>query len=451
MKIRNQFYILLLGILIVPALTLGVFGVNDYLRSADTTFVPGYKEISQIAGRAIDRSSWERMAGLISRKPANMDFVIMDVDSRVLFSTIAEYPQSSYLSSAQLIRLIYESKSRYLYQMDFPPPSVKNRFFVVSRIMYEEHRVPQPFYGIIMTLIILLLVIFLFTAIMSILIARSITNSVMILEKSTRRIAEGELDLNVEVKGSNEIISLTGSLNRMRLGLKEDQARRSRFIMGISHDLKTPLSLIKGYTEAIADGLADDPVMRKKSLEIIGNKVDRLNGMIDDLISFVKLDTGEWRRNLRDHAIAPLLHDFGKRAATDGNLLNRRIEYRIEIPDTVIVPLDERLFLRVLENISSNSLRYTREGGKIFINASLDGADIVISITDNGPGIAQEDVPHIFDLFYRGNNSRRDEGMGLGLSVVKSIADSHGWKIHVESEPDKGSTFTIIIPYHTNE
>jgi signal transduction histidine kinase len=232
----------------------------------------------------------------------------------------------------------------------------------------------------------------------------------------------------------------------MRLSLKEAQTRRSRFIMGVSHDLRTPLALIKGYTEAIADGMADSPEMRKKSLEIIGAKITQLEELIDDLINFVKLDSGEWRASLETRAIKPILDGYASRLSADGSLLGRKVVTRIDIPDTLEIPVDERLCIRALENLSGNALRYTAGGGTVCFEAELaDEKTLLIRVSDNGSGIHAEDLPFIFDPFYRGSNSRREEGKGLGLSVVKSVIDSHGWGIEVKSVTGQGSVFTVKI------
>ena len=131
----------------------------------------------------------------------------------------------------------------------------------------------------------------------------------------------------------------------MRVALKEENSRKARFIMGISHDLKTPLALIKGYAEAIADGIADDPEAIRKSLDIVGTKVDQLEGMIDDLIGFVKLDTGEWRQHLEKRTIAPILRSFAHRMTEDANLLERNFESDISLPESVSAQIDVRLRL----------------------------------------------------------------------------------------------------------
>jgi Signal transduction histidine kinase len=446
MKIRTQFQLLIGGIIIVPVIVMGALLLIEYYRAPERTLIPGYREVSRIAGTDISQKDWEQLSAFISRKPQNIDFIILDTNSTVLHSTVAEFPAASRLSDPELIRLIRGSNNKYLYQMDSPTRTGESKFLVVTRILRHAHRPPDPIAGIIRSIMAVFLIVLAFSCSMSFLIARSITRSVTILEENTRRIAAGELDLSIDARGSNEITSLTLSLNRMRLALKEEQTRRFRFIMGVSHDLKTPLALIKGYTEAISDGLADDPEMMRKSLGIVGSKVNQLEEMIDDLIGFVKMDTGEWRQHLRNHAISPILQTFARRIASDGNLLKRTVEYDIAIPDTVIVPLDERLFLRALENITTNSIRYTAEGGLVRIEAGMESDGLIISVSDNGSGIAREDIPHIFDLFYRGSNSRREEGMGLGLTVVRNVADSHGWSVSVTSDPGKLTKFAIRIP-----
>lgn len=448
MKIRTQFYWLIAGIVIMPIIMMFAIGLLGYVyvRGQDTVLVPGYREVESIAGKDIDEKDWKEITEYIARSPRFFDHVVLDSSRTVLYSTIPEYPAKTKLPDAELAALLWKSDDKYHYQSDVPKESGASQFLVVKRIPVDSNRRFDPFLWMLRYFLIILLVIFAFSTTMSAIIARSITKSVMLLEEKTRRIAEGELDVEIDAKGSNEITSLTVSLNRMRLALKEDHARRSRFIMGISHDLKTPLALIKGYAEAISDGLADDPEMMKKSLEIVGSKVDQLEGMIDDLIGFVKLNTGEWRQQLRRKPVAPILRDFVRRIASDGNLLKRKIEYDISVPDSISVPLDERLFLRALENITTNAIRYTQESGLVRIAAAVDGKTIRISVEDNGVGIRQEDIPRIFDLFYRGSNSRREEGMGLGLAVVKSVADSHGWKVAVASAHGNGSIFTITIP-----
>ncbi len=446
MKIRTQFYILAAGIIVVPLLIFtGLYALQKSHESVAIK-MPGYDEVASMAGGSIDRRSWERLSSFIAHRPSTMEFTVLDTDRRIIFSTIAEHVSGTKMSDEALLGYIRQTSGAYLYQLDSPVRVGEGGFLVLTRIRRGDHHLMDPFERIFATLIVLFAVLFVFSAVMSVLIARSMTESVRLLDGATRRIAAGELDRSIEVRGSNEITSLAASLNSMRLALKDDQARRSRFIMGVTHDLKTPLALIKGYAEAIGDGMADSEEARDRYVDVIATKVDQLAGMIDDLIEFVRVDTGEWRRRLQIVPLAPLMRGLYRRVEADATLLRRRAECSIDIGDDITVPLDERLVTRALENIVNNALRYTAEGGLVRIDARTEAGSAIIEISDDGPGIEASDMPNIFDPFYRGSASRREQGMGLGLAVVKGIIDSHGWDIAVQSVPGTGSRFTITIP-----
>jgi signal transduction histidine kinase len=429
---------------------------------------------------------WKAVSSFISHSRPNTQTAIFRSDLMVIYSTIDDFVPGQTVTEEEIISLIQTASPRYGYTFESPPwlrprssaskGAQNSKIFVLmktDRDAPRPHRPPNPMVQMARVLLGVIAVILVFVIIMALLIARSITQSVLVLEQATRRIAAGELDTAIDIKGSNEITSLTSSLNHMRLALKEDEQRRSRFIMGITHDLKTPLALIKGYAEAIGDGVTADPVSRLRSVEIIAAKVDQLEGMIDDLIDFVRVDSGEWRRALVKVNLAAFLSSFTKRVKDDAELLNRRVEVNIDIPADLLIPMDERLAVRALENLVNNSLRYTQEGGLVRIAAYMEGRSgqgprsaAVIEVSDNGPGIDEKDLPHVFEVFYRGSASRREQGMGLGLSVVKGVADSHGWEISVESGGSgahessgtndssglqgsfgfQGSRFRIVIP-----
>ncbi len=447
MKIRNQFHILVLGILVMPVFVVVGLYVLQRSRQAEAVQMPGYDEVARMAGGTFDRKSWDRLADFIAHRPATIDFTILDAENRVVFSTMKAYHAGDIVNDGILLGYIRETSSDYYYQMDAPARLGESGFLVLTRIDRAD-RGPPDFFRL---LVVLILTIFLFSASMSVLIARSITHSVLSLDEATRHIASGELDRIVSVHGSNEITSLASSLNSMRLALKDDQARRSRFIMGVTHDLKTPLALIKGYAEGIGDGMADGPKERDRYVGIIGAKVDQLAGMMDDLIDFVRFDTAAWRSRLERAPLAPFLRGLCRRLEADAVLLGRRAEVTIDLPEDLSVPFDERLFTRAIENIVNNALRYTDSGGFVRVLARAEPAGmaperVVIEISDDGPGIEAADLDNIFDPFYRGSSSRREQGMGLGLSVVKSVLESHGWSIDVVSYPGEGSLFTIAIP-----
>ena len=321
-------------------------------------------------------------------------------------------------------------------------------WFLVFGIVLISMLIPLSYFIHSILLITFIILLIVFAICTSIIITRTITRSVQVIEDTTRRIAEGELDLNVtiNVKGNNEITSLAGSLNKMRNALKEKELSRSRFIMGISHDLKTPLALIRGYAEAIEDGVAEDLVSRSGATEIIIEKADQLEDMINNLINFVRMETGDWREQLHEINITVFLKSFTKTLKADVELLRHEFISDISLPDNLPVLMDEKLVQRALENLVNNAVRYSPNGSCIRLTAVLAGNAVELTISDNGPGIDKEALPHVFEMFYRGSSSRREQGMGLGLAVVKWVVDYHGWSISASSEKDQGASFIITIP-----
>ena len=266
-----------------------------------------------------------------------------------------------------------------------------------------------------------------------------------LLERATRRIAEGDLDHVLEARGDDEFSSVTRSFERMRISLKEEQSKRFRFLMAVSHDLKTPLTSIKGYVEALQDGLADDPQDRQKYLKILKEKSDTLEDRIQELIEFVKTETGDWRLRSGRIYLDRFFSDLVDVTTHDVRILKRKFLYNLDIPSHAYVNADETLLLRVFENLLGNALRYTEEGDSITVDVHPKGKTMRVSIKDTGIGISAEDLPHIYDPFYRGTHSRREVGHGLGLSTVKNIIRSHDWRIECFSREGKGTEFLIHL------
>jgi signal transduction histidine kinase len=168
--------------------------------------------------------------------------------------------------------------------------------------------------------------------------------------------------------------------------------------------------------------------------------------MINDLIDYVRMDSGEWRSQLDDVDIRGFLTGFAERFAPDAEIFHHKMNIDIGLPEGIMTPLDERLVIRAFENLVNNALRFTPDGTVIGLTAEQSEDAVLITVSDNGPGIAPEDLPHIFETFYRGSSSRREQGMGLGLAVVKWVVDFHGWSIHVASG-GAGTRFVIKVPF----
>ena len=459
MKIKTQFSLFLVGIIIIPILVVIILSLVTLSNKANNIVIPGYEEIvEELASENLNEENWQKIQYRLFHKPKVIEYTIFDSDFFVIISDIQEFENQKTYQKETILNLITNKESGYLYQLE----SI-DELFLLTRISHENLRHPNKFRSPYVITSIVLIVLFAFCVIMILVITRSITNSVTVLEEYTRRIASGELETQAESANysANEIVSLTSSLNKMRIELQENEKRRMRFIMGISHDLRTPIALIKGYAEALNDGMIDDKEQKLNSLKIIIDKSDLLNERIDELIDFAKLTTNEWRQNLTEHNLTEFLTDFCKRFKIDCDLIKRNFSSEIKLNPNTKTVFDEKLFTRVLENILGNACRYTKEGGNIKLSAIEKVASdkeakasagkeaksiIQICISDDGIGIKQKDLPYIFDPLWRGTNSRQEDGKGLGLSVVRSIIQSHGWQISATSEGEnKGSQFTIEI------
>jgi len=448
MKIHKQFLIFVIGLALLPLCILLAFGLMEYLNAPERTMIPGYDDMNKFVQATVSEESWQSIKERLEHNPDYVQVAILNTRYGVLYSSIPQIPEKVVLSPLDLMQFMRFTGDHYMYQLEASPEHITDGLFIIMRTPRNRmNRISLMRSGLSVFIIILIGMIVL-ASITSAIIARNITKSVSEIEEATALLAQGNLDDEIVVKGSNEISSLSQSLNALRLSLKDQKLRQSRFIMGISHDLRTPVALIKGYTESIADGFADDPEMLEKSVSIITQKTDQLQEMIDELINFVKLGTEDWRRTITTHNITPFLVEYGKRIQTDGNLLKKDVDVQISLPEELNIKYDENLFLRALENLTGNAMRYTQDRGRILFRASVQDDELKISISDNGCGISKDDIAYIFDPFYRGTSSRRESGKGLGLSVVKDIVESHTWKIDVSSDMnlDMHTVFTITIP-----
>ena len=350
MKIRTQFILLLIALFLVPVFMLGALVLSSWFRSPSHIFIPSWESISQREGVESNQEEWNQIRDFIAQLPKSVDAAVLSSQGEVLLSSIPGIEVRKRLTETDLMEVFSTNTDDYLYQIDRQfqtgeEDGVSSDLMLITRLLRED----QYKWDVVvdqLKAIINVFSILLFLCISGIIyLSHVLSRSMEVLEKETRNLAKGNLNKEIQVRGNNEILSLTNSLNSMRLALLEEQKRRSWLIMGISHDLRTPLSLIKGYTEAIFDGTADSPEMIGKSLEIVGEKVDQLDSMIDDLINFVRMDSGEWRQNMESISITPLLTDYALRLAEDGKILGRTITTDIDLPADLRIPLDEGLII----------------------------------------------------------------------------------------------------------
>lgn len=453
MKLKNQFFILSFLIISIPILCSIFVLIHTYLHSPNRYLMQGSEEIQKIYYSNIPEEDIINLKKSLKLLPANVEAILLQISTRkVLYSTMSEIEAGRYMQKGEVWNFAADTSETYFYQFT-QIPSKKSDTLLITRVPQKKVATEKKTKTILKVLLAVILITFLSLAFI-IFISRNIFHWLKKIENSSRQLAEGKLDTPIEASitpiQENEFSNIMHSLETMRCELLEMQASKNRFIMGISHDLRTPVSVIKGYSEAIMDGVISEKNEIKKSMELMEQKTEQLESMIDTLINFMKLNNFEIKEKLVENSITGLIMDFVKYAEVTGKVFKRNVHTDINLPREIKLPLNEQLIHRSFENLLSNAIRYTKENDLIEIKSYLkqegETENIILEIRDTGTGIDKKDLDHIFDIFYRGTNSRQEEGMGVGLTVVKSIMETHGWNITVESQKNKGSCFTVTIP-----
>jgi len=215
----------------------------------------------------------------------------------------------------------------------------------------------------------------------------------------------------------------------------------------VSHDLQTPLASIRAIVEALADGLVEDPATRQRYLNTARKDIQSLSLLIDDLFQMAQLDAGGIQLDIEDSSLSDLVSDTLESFSEPARSANIRLEGKVAAGIDPVC-MDSRRIGRVLTNLISNALRYSDAGGSILIQVTRDSDTVRVEVADTGSGIPHEDLPMIFERFYRGekSRSRASGGAGLGLAIARGIVTAHGGEIGVASQPGKGTTFHFTLP-----
>ena len=284
---------------------------------------------------------------------------------------------------------------------------------------------------------------------------RSITVPLVKLKKATQNIKEGNLDFVLDVEGNDEFSELCQDFEEMRRRLKESTEEKNliekenkELISNISHDLKTPITAVKGYIEGIMDGVADTPEKMDRYVRTIYNKTNEMDHLINELTFYSKIDTNRipytfGKLNVEDY-FADCAEEVGLELETRGI----ELVYANYVEKDVMVIADGEQIRRVIHNIISNAIKYMdKPKGIIQIRIKDVGDFIQIEIEDNGKGIGPKDLPYIFDRFYRTDVSRNSSkgGSGIGLSIVKKILEDHGGKVWATSRLGIGTIMYFVL------
>lgn len=300
------------------------------------------------------------------------------------------------------------------------------------------------------------LVILVFTSLsVGLWIYRSIATSLVKLRKATRNIKDGNLDFVLDVEGTDEFSELCRDFEEMRRRLKESAEEKiildkenKELISNISHDLKTPITAVKGYVEGIMDGVADTPEKMDRYVRTIYNKTNEMDHLINELTFYSKIDTNRIPYTFSKLNVEDYFSDCAEEIGLELETRGIQLCYANYVDRSVQVIADGEQIRRVIHNIIGNAIKYMDKAkGVIQIRVKDVGDFVQVEIEDNGKGIASKDLAYIFDRFYRTDVSRNSSkgGSGIGLSIVKKIMEDHGGKVWATSREGIGTIMYFVL------
>jgi signal transduction histidine kinase len=279
----------------------------------------------------------------------------------------------------------------------------------------------------------------------SLALAQALTIPITKMRRLSRRIAKGDFSIRVKAAPADELGELAADLNTMAAKLQELESVRREFVGNVSHELRSPVSNIRITSEVLerrAERLGDDSA---KLFETITSETQRLESMIDELLELSAFESGSLRLQEETLELGPLLEEVVEAVSARARQKGVRLGLLVE-PGTQI-KADRVRLARAVSNLLDNAVKFTPAEGQVVVSARRTDQEMLIEVTDSGEGISRDDLPRVFERFFRADRARtRNGGAGIGLAIVKQIAESHGGSAEAYSEEGRGSTFRLRLP-----
>lgn len=393
----------------------------------------------------------EKHSYLIVRKGTELLYPKDDEETLKMFQELPDYGE--YVGESDTGVYIGNEVNAFVKQMDVVfTDQTQGSIFIITSATEIIPQVKRLIIDIVIAIIVILIIT---AALLTMWIYRGVHTPLNRLRAATQSIKEGNLDFTLEVNGNDEISDLCRDFEDMRKRLKESAEENMAYdrenkelISNISHDLKTPITAVKGYVEGIMDGVANTPEKMDRYIKTIYNKANEMDRLINELTFYSKIDTDRIPYTFSKINVASYFNDCKEEIALDLADKNIELAYFNYVDEDVLVIADAEQLKRVINNIIGNSVKYMdKKKGYINIRIKDVGDFIQIEIEDNGRGIAVKDLPLIFDRFYRADASRNSSlgGSGIGLSIVRKIIEDHGGKIWANSKLGTGTIMFLVL------
>ncbi len=410
------------------------------------------KDPSRLEDRAyleeIGRQEARRSTYIIVRKNEELYYTNDEASARIIFPRLPDYQDGQLMEDSGYY---YSELEKYVKQIDFVfRDGSKGSVFVVTKAhsLISRH--------LLIDMFIAILVILIFTSCMlTQWIRKGVFRPVDELNVAMRRIKEGDFDYVLQTDEKGEIGDLYRNYEDMRMRLKEtteekqqQEKQNKELVSNISHDLKTPITAIKGYVEGIMDGVADTPEKMDKYIKTIYNKANDMDKLINELTVYSGIDNNRIPYNFQRINVADYFNDCVEEVGLELDSRNIRLNYSNMLPPDTIVIADPEQMKKVINNIIGNSVKYMDKPHGVIDIRILDEVDSIrVELEDNGKGIAQKELNRIFERFYRTDTSRNSAqgGSGIGLSIVKKIIEDHGGYIWATSKEGEGTCMHFVL------
>ena len=402
---------------------------------------------------AVNANLETRYSFLAVRKDGSFTYVGDEEDQTELLDSLPEYGTHDADQDQDMGIYIGGNLQALVRQLDFRfTDGAEGSAFIVTSISSMLPEVES----LIMDVVMVLAMILIFTSmILTAWIYKSIVTPIHHLQVATKKITDGNLDFEMPAGGEDEIGELCTDFEEMRRRLKETaeekleaEKQNKELISNISHDLKTPITAVKGYVEGLMDGVADTPEKQEKYIRTIYNKANDMERLINELTFYSKIDTNRIPYHFDRINVNDYFADCVEELSIELEEQNIELAYFNYVDENVQVIADAEQIKRVINNIVSNSIKYIdKPKGYINIRVKDVGDFVQVEIEDNGKGIATKDLPLIFNRFYRTDASRNSSkgGSGIGLSIVKKIIEDHGGKVWATSKENTGTVMYFVL------
>ena len=314
-------------------------------------------------------------------------------------------------------------------------------FYGMNALNYKYDILKSDTFSRLLSLSIMLIVSVILGAIISYFVARKLANPINQIKEATHKVAKGNFDIKLDNIKNSSLNELIDDFNKMTEELKSIETLKTDFISGVSHEFKTPLSVIQSYSKALRKPNIDEET-RKKYEKVIDTNIQKLTNLTNNILSLTKIENQQIIRDECEFLIDEQIRQCI--VSLEPEWKEKNIEFDLDLTPIQYYG-SKSLMAQVWQNLIDNAIKYSNNEGKISISLKKENEKIIIKISDNGIGMNEETQKHIFDKFYQADTSRSSSGNGLGLAIVSKILEISNGSITVESQENKGSTFTVII------